>query len=604
MLAGVLLAGGAIAQVKPPASFQPPTSFQPDARSKEIAAQNRAVLDRLTPVTDAMLRDPPPGDWLQWRRTYDEHGFSPLDQVNRQNVHMLRLAWAWSLPQSTSEIVPTVHDGIMFVFTFQDRVQALDARTGELLWEYVRPPLTGPAWPGQAGTYRRNLTIYGNKIVFPTFDGYEVALDYKTGKVVWEHKFSDRATAYRASSGPLPAKGKLIQGTTNCARLQPGGCFVFALDAETGNEVWRVNTIARPGEKGDETWNGAPLADRQGGGIWATPSYDPELGLAFVGIGNTYDWQGLVRGDTKIGPKKAGLFTNSTLAIDPDTGKVKWFYQHMPQDMWNQDWAFERIVATLPVNGSPRKLVVTTGKDVITDALDAASGKWAFSIDQGVQNVVKSIDPKTGRKIYDPAVIPDLAGKSSFLLCPGSAGAKNWNSSAYDASTHLLYVVYNVACAQWMPRTYSDKEPYAGGEQQIFSQRYLPGSNGNVGYIDAIDLTTRKTVWTKRQRSIVSSAALATAGGLLFAGDADRWFRAYDSATGDVLWQARLNDSIHSFPISFSVDGKQYIAVEAGYSGPLGARLPYIRGLTPEVRTPANAGPVMWVFELAEPMRK
>ncbi len=573
-----------------------PAPLQPDAASQELIGKKAALLDKVAPVTDDMLRNPPPGDWLQWRRTYDEQGFSPLDQINKGNVAGLQTAWAWSLPTGTSEMAPLVHDGVMFLYANNDRIQALDATNGELLWEYVRPPIAGGPWPGMAGTYRRNIAIYGNKIIFPTFDGHEVALDVKTGKIVWDKPVSDssRALPYRASSGPLVVNGKIMQGVANCSRLQPGGCFVVGIDANTGEQLWRVNTVPRPGEPGDDTWKGVPIEKRQGASIWTTGSYEPDLNLAYFGTGNSYDWLDLVHGDTAINPNKAGLHTNSTLAIDPDTGKLRWHYQHLPQDMWNLDWAFERIIVTLPNGGKPQKQVLATGKMVITDSMDAATGKWVFSKDEGVQNIVQSIDPKTGRKNYNPAAIPDITGARSILQCPSGNGAKNWPSSSYDAATKTLYVVIlSENCFESVTKEYGPSSPYTGGEQAEGAARYLPGSDGNIGRIDAINLETKQVVWSRRQRAPMASAALGTAGGVLFVGDADGWFRALDARTGDVLWQERLNSTVNAFPITYSVNGRQYVAVMAG-QGLAGHQL------NPEINWPAG-GSVMWVFELPQP---
>jgi alcohol dehydrogenase (cytochrome c) len=568
-----------------------PARFQPDARSAELAQARAAILAKYTPVTDAMLRNPSPNDWLQWRRTYDAHGFSPLSQINKSNVKGLTPAWTWTLPDGTGEVVPLVHDGVMFVYGFNDHIQALDAVTGDLIWEYVHPPVTGAPWPGIAGTSRRNFAIYGDKLFYPTFDGHEVALDVKTGKVVWDHKISDRELPYRASSGPIAVNGKLIQGMTNCSRLQPGGCIILALDAETGNEAWRIHTIPKPGEPGDETWSEVPYEDRQGAAIWTTPSYDPELNLVYAGTGNSYAWQKMVRGNTTPDPIRSGLYIDSTLAIAPDTGKLVWHYQHLPQDMWNLDFAFERPIVTVPVNGRPQKLVCATGKMVWTDCLDAATGKWMFSHDAGLQNIVKSIDPKTGKKTYFDEVIPDLTRHRTNLIC---GQMKNWPASAYDASTKLLYIVIvTTGCEEEIPRAYGPNDTYTGGDQSTGAARYNPKSPGVTGRIDVVNLETKKTVWSVGQRVNMASSALATAGGLLFVGDTERWFRAYDAADGSVLWQMRLNHTVNATPMTYSVNGKQYIAISAG-KGQAG------HGLTPEVQWPKNDGAVLWVFQIPE----
>lgn len=591
------VAGAALAAAPVP----PAPPIQPDARTGEIKAARQAVLAKVSPVTDAMLLAPAPGEWLHWRRTYDAHGFSPLAQITKRNVGQLRPAWSWSLPSGTTENTPMVHDGVIYVLGAGDRMQALDAVTGDLLWEYIRPPVAG-VQAGGANAVKRSFALYGDRVLIPTNDNHVVSLDAKTGKVVWDHEVVRVDSRYALTSGPLVVKGKVIQGVTSCSARQPGGCFIVGLDAQTGNELWRFNTLARPGEPGDETWNGLPLEERHGGSIWTTGSYDPELDLVYFGTGNTYAWQNLARGaapgNTKLGVSATGLYLDSTVALDPDTGKLAWAYQHLPEDMWDLDFAFEQQVIKLPVKGKERKLVVTTGKMVIIDGVDAATGQWVFSKDQGIQNIVKSIDPVTGKKTYDPAVIPDMTAQRRNLQCPAGYGAKNFPANSYNAQTRVVFIPIAEVCGESVPRVYSPNEPYTGGGQETRIARYQPGSDGNVGRLDAVDLASQKTLWSTRQRASMTGAALATAGGVVFTGDADRWFKAFDQATGKVLWQIRLNDAVNSYPITYSVKGKQYVAVVAGFGGP---RIANLRQLTTEIDTPRGASSALWVFELPSP---
>lgn len=596
LLAGVAVsvlgAGGAFAQ----ATVAPP--IQADARTGEILKQRADLLAKVTPVTDATLVNPSPDDWLQYRRTYDLSGFSPLTQIDKTNAANLRPAWTWSLPSGTSEMTPLVHDGVLFAYGNGDRLQALDATNGELLWEYARPPAPGVAASG-SGVIKRNFAIYGDKIYMATNDAHVVTLDVKTGKVVWDKAVADPKLRYQLTSGPLIVKDKVIQGVTGCGAAQPGGCYIVALDANTGAELWRFNTLARPGEPGGDSWNGLPTERRQGGSVWMTGSYDKDLNLIFFGTGNTYNWQSLVKGaapgNQAKNANKDGLYIDSTLALNPDTGKLVWHYQHLPTDVWDLDFPFEQQIVNVSVKGKPTKLVVTTGKMVITDGVDAATGKWVFSIDQGIQNIVKSIDPKTGKKTYDPMALPDLTGARRNLQCPAGYGAKNWPANAYNPSSKIVYITLAEVCGESLPKQYKSDDEYTGGGQETRIARYQPGSDGNIGRIDAVNLETQKTVWSMRQRAPVTSAALATGGGLLFAGDADRWFRAYDDATGKVLWEMRLNDAINSYPISYAVNGRQYVAVAAGFGG---ARIANLHQLTTEIQTPRGGSAVMWVFEL------
>lgn len=590
--ASVLSSSAALAQ----ATVAPP--IQPDAKTGEILKQRSDLLAAVTPVTDEVLHNPSPDDWLQYRRTYDLSGFSPLTQIDKNSVANLRPAWTWSLSTGTSETTPLVHDGVLFAYGNGDRLQALDATNGDLLWEYVRPAAAGVAASG-SGVIKRNFAIYADKIFMASNDAHVVALDVKTGRVVWDKPVADPKLRFQLTSGPLIVKNKVIQGVTGCGAAQPGGCYIVALDANTGAELWRFNTLARPGEPGGDSWNGLPVERRHGGSVWMTGSYDKDLNLVFFGTGNTYNWQSLVNGaapgNKAKNANKDGLYTNSTLALNPDTGKLVWHYQHLPTDVWDLDFPFEQQIVNVSVKGKPTKLVVTTGKMVITDGVDAATGKWVFSIDQGIQNIVKSIDPKTGKKTYDPMALPDLTGARRNLQCPAGYGAKNWPANAYNPASKIVYITLAEVCGESLPRQYKSETEYTGGGQETRIARYQPGSDGNIGRIDAVNLETQKTVWSVRQRAPVTSAALATAGGLLFAGDSDRWFRAYDDATGKVLWEMRLNDAINSYPISYAVKGKQYIAVAAGFGG---ARIANLRQLTTEIQNPRGGSAVMWVFEL------
>jgi alcohol dehydrogenase (cytochrome c) len=560
----------------------------PDARSAETTKQREEVLAAVTPVTDKMLLNPPPGEWLHWRRTYDAHGWSPLDQINKNNVANLRTTWSWSLSSGTDQTTPIVHDGVMFLYSAGDNVQALDATNGELLWWYSRAASTG------GNAVHRNIAIYGDKLIFASNDNHEVALDMKSGKVVWDHAFAD-AKNWRITAGPLAVKGKVIQPTANCPA---GGCPVIALDVNTGKELWRFYTVAKAGQPGGDTWNGLPDDQRFGASVWTSPSYDPELNLIYVATGNTYHWQELWKGGPGKKKNRDGLYIDSTIALDADTGKLKWAYQHLPQDYWDLDFAFEQTIATLPVNGKARKVVCSTGKMVWTDCVDAATGKFVFAHDLGLQNIIKSYDKKTGRKTYNPEAIPDMTGARRNLQCASGYGDKNWSAGSFDAKTHIVFMPLTESCGESTPVLPDANTSALNRAQEARIPRYRPGSDGNIGRLDAVNLATQKNVWSIRQRASIISAVLASDGGVIFAGDADRWFRAYDQANGDVLWKVRLNDAVNSFPITYSVNGKQYVAVVAGHNGR--GRLYQMHQFTPEIIAPRTNASVLWVFALPD----
>lgn len=570
-----------------------------DPRYLAVMQRRQQRLAALTPVSDATLRQPPAEDWLSWRQGYDALGFSALRQITRSNVNRLRVAWSWTLAQSVNEITPLVHDGVMFVHS-GTTIQALDAASGDLLWQYVR---TLPAGLGSlAASHGRSLALHGERLYAPTPDGHVVALSLRDGRVLWDHEvlplekggFGLSAVGGLAlNSAPVVAQGRVIIGASLGTSF-PGGCFIVGLDAANGEERWRFHTVAQPGQPGGDSWNGAPAGERYGAGVWGGGSYDPDLNLVYFGIGNTYDVATLLEprpGTESVGSNDA-LYTDSTVALRPQTGELVWYYQHHNRDVWDLDWVFEQSVVTLKRDGRPRKLVVTAGKAGIFDAVDAATGKFVFSSDLGVQNIVTSVDPVSGIKHISPALEPE-PGKSKFM-CPNSIGARNWMSTAINPASSVVYVPLLENCADYTYAPRDAGQTARGGVDIRFTPRLPPHHDGNFGRLAALNLQTGRIVWTHRQRTPFASSALATAGGLLFVGDVDRYFSAFDQSNGALLWRNRLPAAAESSPISYAVDGRQYVAVVAGSGSPMGAAS---RAYTPEVVAP-SAGTSVVVFEL------
>jgi alcohol dehydrogenase (cytochrome c) len=546
--------------------------------AKSALADMRAPLDRLTPVTGEMLRNPPPGDWLHWRRTYDGWAHSPLTQINRNTVKDLRVAWTWSLASTSgavNEFTPLVHDGVMFMWNFGDTIQALDAKTGTLLWQYEHQlPKDYPTLPGFYRT-KRNLEIGGNKLIVPTIDMRVIALDIKTGTKLWDVSTDDYKSERTYNSGPLVIRDKVLVGAGNCGPgsanreggkvagySPPGGCFITGHDLETGKELWRFNTIAHAEEPGGDTWNNLPNEKRGGGAIWEPGQYDPELNLTYWGTGSPSPWSTVTRGT--FGAK--GLYMNSTLALNPDTGKLAWHYQHIGADPYDQDYAFERIVAPVDVRGQRRKAVITVGKAGIFEAMDAATGQFLFAVDPGAQNVATAIDPVTGVKTLLPEPPPP-----GVTRCPGNIGARNFPAGSYSPSTNRYYLPIIDSCMAKMGDT---------------PARFL-----------ALDLYTHEFAWDIRTRVPQSSGALTTAGGLVFSATPDRYFRAFDDRDGKVLWESpRLNDIPNAFPITYMVDGKQYIAMPVGNPGLQGNSALYTAPEYAAVR--GSSSSILWVWQL------
>lgn len=538
-------------------------------------------LDSLTPVTDAMLLDPPSGDWLNWRRTRDAYGHSPLTQIDRDNIEDLQLAWSWALPAGENMMTPIVHDGVMFAYSYGDVLQAMDAATGELLWSFQRELEDGKA-PGM----KKGAAIYEDKIVIATSDIHVIALDARTGKIAWDHKVDGGGEdSFLFRSAPVIANGKAIIGLTGRVAVE-GGDFIFALDMDTGEEVWRFYTIARPDEPGGNSWNGLPLEERNGGSIWIPGTFDADLNLVYFGPAPTYDTNPLRSPHPDPNMTRDALYTNSTVALDADTGELVWHYQHISNDQLDHDWAFERQIMDLTINGVSRKAVVTGGKLAIFEALDAATGEYLFSFDLDMQNVVTEIDSRTGRKTINPAAIPELDQVISQYsmpgICPDWLGARNMQSTAYNPRSKMLYIPISDTCL--------DDD---SGERW---QKYPDDStDGSWGVIKAVNLETQEVIWERRQKGPQASANLTTDSGLLFIGSVDRWFKALDQETGDVLWERRLDNALNSYPVTYMVDGRQYVAVATNGGGIHTRTMKSAAGITLPV-----AGATLWVFALPE----
>jgi alcohol dehydrogenase (cytochrome c) len=547
-----------------------------------MSPQAVATLSALTDVTDQMLRSPSAEDWLIWRRTYDSQGHSPLKQINARNVSALRQVWSWALAPGWMEGTPLVHDGVLFVQSGADTIQALDGASGDLLWSYVRlAPDDAKLASSGLSTVKRNMAIYGTSLYVATVDAHIVAIDVKTGRPLWDQPIADYKQSWYVSSGPLVVKGKVITGVAGTVAKQPGGAFIVALDAANGKELWRFHTVARPGEPGGESWNNLPVEKRSGASIWTAGSYDPDLDLVFFGTGNSYDIEAYRH---KAAPDAHVdlLYTNSSLALNPDSGKLVWYYQHIPNDLLDLDWAFEQTIMTMATSAGSRKVVMTGGKIALFDAVDAQTGRYLFSRDFGLQTVVTAVDKKTGSKTISQDTIP-VEGKPQ-LVCPSALGTRNWESTSFDPETGILYAPLDEICT-------------TNVRDLIAAMVPRPGSEGKLGRLAAMDVRTGKILWTERARPIQTSALLATAGGVVFNSNVERWFRANDSNTGAELWKVRLQDAANAFPITYMVRRKQYVAVAAGGSK---TAMALKMGLMPEIHLPGETEPVLWVFALPD----
>ena len=561
--------------------------------TQAVVAQDNPI-DNVTPVTDEMLLNPPDGDWLMWRRTYDGWGYSPLDQINKENVGDLKLAWSWAMTPGRTQETPLAHDGIVYVQNSDAVIQALDGATGDLIWEYEYDLPDDAAIRGV-----RNKAIYDDKLIIATRHAHLFALDTKTGDLIWDKTVANYRHGFGFSSGPIVANGVIIQGMTGCSRAQPGGCFFTGHDVNTGEELWRVHTIARGDTPEGNSWNGVPLESRHGASAWMAGSYDPEQNLFFAGVGQVYPWNiemaGLVPPSSDPGVTNEALYTNATLAIDANSGELKWYFQHLETDSLDLDYVFERMLIDLPVDGEERKMTVTVGKIGIIEALDRFTGEYLWDVETVPQNVVLSIDQDTGEKTINPDVIP-VIGETTFN-CPADPGGKSWQATAYSPRTQALYLPLVEFCSNTTVNPLDPGEIYTGGGRQTYSRVPVPDSDGNIGRVDAINLNDRSTMWSYRQRPPVTSSTLPTGGGLVFVGSLDRKFMAFDDETGEKLWESgRLTNSPESFPITYTANGKQYVAITANFASGLGR----LASLTPEVRLPSNDPIALYVFALPD----
>jgi alcohol dehydrogenase (cytochrome c) len=542
------------------------------------------------PVTDNMLLHPDPSDWLMVRGNYQAWNHSALTQITRDNVKDLKLAWVWSMNDAAglaNEPSPLVHNGIIYLANTDNLVQALDGRTGDLIWENrVRP--AGLKVGGTGAT--RNIAIYQDKVFLATTDAHLAALDARTGKTLWEVVLADSGRGSHNTSGPIVIGGKVLQGLSGCdqftAKENEQGCFISAFDAATGKLLWRFNTIAKAGEPGGDTWGSLPNMLRAGGETWITGSYDPDLNLTYWGVAQAKPWMQASRGT-----KGTALYSSSTLALRPNDGTLAWHFQHIPGETLDMDEVYERVLVDI----GDRKTVFTIGKTGILSKLDRKTGEFLGIQETIFQNIFSSIDPKTGTPTYRPDIMEQETGQW-VPSCPSTEGGHNWQAMSYDPGTARLIIPLSQSCMEMSGRKV---EPTAGSGGTAADRLFyeMPGTDGNVGRLAAFDVKTMKETWSWQQRPSFLTAVLSTNGGLAFVGDINRYFRAVDVNTGKTLWQIRLGTSVQGFPVTFSIGGKQYVAVSTGLGGGSPRNVP--RTILPDIHYPLT-GNALYVFTLPE----
>ena len=558
------------------------------AQQEEAAAGRGETITReardLAPVTDAMLRDPDPGDWLMSHRTYDFQAFSPLDEINRGNVHQLQLAWMRAMEEGQLQIRPLVYDGVMYVEHpgDNDHLQAWDATTGDLLWDYQRRAPDDLREHVRFGDRTRNLAIYGTNIYHLTGDAQLLAVDAGSGEERLLSRTADYHDGISHSSGAMIIDGQVLSGRTCDPSSLIARCFIAAHDPDTGDERWRLYTAAGADDPGGRTWGDLPTANRVHVSAWGLPgSYDPELGLIYWGFAVPLPYPRIVRrGTWDVGDRTpCELYSNSTVAVGADGGEMEWYYQHLPCDDWDQDFVQERTLIDTVVNPDPdavmwinpriagtaeqRKVVVTIGEPGGLFVLDRETGEflWAAPLpyESTERFVIKDIDPATGQVFINMDLVAREIGQQ-FIIC--GHNVKGYWGWSYSPQTNLLYIPFNRSC---LNQTANDRA--INGASPRFSVPEPGREDGDLTEIRAINVSTGREAWRFSTRSPNRGTVLATAGNVVFHGDLNRRLRAFDAETGEVLWETILGSQITGYPVTYRAEGRQYLAVPVGGAG-------------------------------------
>ena len=562
-------------------SFSDPSTIdQPEDRISNFKNKN---LKNFKNITLQNINYPPDSDWLSWRRTTDGKGYSPLKIINTKNIKNIKLSWSLTMNEGSNQITPIVSQGIMFLTNPGNIIQALDAKNGELIWEYRYP---FPKASKTLGGPTRNIAVYEDKIFLATYDAHLIALNIRTGKLIWKTKKANYEDGYTHTSGPIIANGVVISGINGCERYIKEGCFITGHDPDTGEEIWRTSSIAQPDDKYGYTWGETPSVFRAGGDTWIPGSYDPKLNLFFIGTSQAKPWVAASRGMT---PKNSALYTNSTLALNPNNGKLEWFFQHIPGETIDMEVGFERVL----IDRKNKNYLFTVGKDGILWKIDSETGDFIKLLETVNQNIYEKIDYKTGKLSYRDDILNSKIDKA-FSVCPGIYGGHNWQAISYDETTSSLIIPLHQLCADMIGRKVERVEG-SGGFGADSKSYPLPDANGKIGKLISVNIDKMKINWTHEQEAMFLTSSLSTAGGLTFIGDLDRYFKAFNSKTGELLWKTRLGSALHGFPITYSVGKKQYVAITSG----MGVFRALTATISPDIYQPEN-GNAIYVFELEE----
>ena len=502
-----------------------------------------------------------PQNWLTYNGNLQSTHYSRLSQIKQENVATLNLKWVWQAQSLEKfEATPLVVDGVMYVTEPRNKVVAIDTRTGRPFWIYQYPmPETTYVC---CGNVNRGLAILDNTLFVGTLDARLVAIDAATGRKKWDTKVAEYTQGYAVTVAPLVVKDKVVVGPAGGERGIAG--FLAAFDAQTGREVWRFNTTAHPGETGNETWAGDSWKTG-GGSVWVTGSYDADLNLVYWGTGNPGpDWNPAVR-------QGANLYTDSVVALDADTGKLKWYYQFTPNDEWDFDSVQVPVLADLSWKGKLRKTMLWGNRNGFFYVLDRMSGEFLLGKPFVKQTWSSGID-ESGKPIKAPGKSPSVGGTDTY---PGVQGGTNWYSPAFSPRTGLFYLTawedYHTTYFQW-DQNYEPGKPFTGGAARAPFQSLLRdpfikwGPEWGYGVVRALNPATGEKVWDYKMRDVSDGGILTTASDLLFSGNREGYFFALDAKTGKELWKCYLGSQVAAAPITYTVDGAQYVSIAAGNS--------------------------------------
>ena len=558
-------------------SFSDPSTIDRPEDRKSFFENKK--LNKFINLTLKDINYPNANDWTSWRRTPLSHGYTPLNIINKKNVSNLKLSWSLTMAEGSNQGTPLVYNGVMFLTHPDNIIQAINAKNGNLIWEYKYNYKKGSK---TLGGPTRNIAIYKNKIFLATYDAHLIALDAISGELLWKTKKANYEDGYTHTSGPVIADGIVVSGINGCERYVKDGCFITGHDPETGKELWRTSTIALSGDPNSKSWGDTPELFRAGSDMWIAGSYDPELKLFYIGTSQAKPWVAVSRGMT---PNEAALYTNSTLALNPKTGEIVWYFQHIPGETIDMEVGFERIL----INENDQKFLITIGKDGIVWKLNRKNGAFIKLKETIKQDIYSDIDYKYGIVKYRDDIVNSEIDKA-FSACPGIYGGHNWQSASYDNNSNIIVIPLHQLCSDMIGRKVDMSE--GGGGYGGDSKTYkMP--NKKPGKIVAINSKNLNEIWSHEQEALFLTSALTTKSGLTFIGDLDRKFKAFDTLNGELLWETTLNSAVHGYPISFGINNKQYIAVTTG----MGVFRALTSNLSPEIYQP-EGGNTLYVFEL------